>query len=114
MLMSFPDLYQGREEVRMMYRATHIYILMASLMNLAIAMVLIHRKQIDWLWARRAASALVLLTPGLFLAGFFLESPEFNLERPFTFWGVVLLFAGTAIYVLLDVKLIIKNILSAG
>lgn len=31
---SFPDLYAGNEAVRYMYRANHIYLLFASVLNL--------------------------------------------------------------------------------
>jgi len=74
MITHFPELYQGREEVRMMYRATHIYILMASLLNLAFALVYLGQGAAPSR-TQTLASCLILATPLLFLVGFWAEPP---------------------------------------
>lgn len=97
---SFPDLYDGNEVVRVLYRANHIYILMAAMLNVTLGIYLIqHHKQdrkiIQWL-----ASILILISPILFLSGFFYESHSVDLDRPFTFWGAVFILSGVLLNIL--------------
>ena len=99
----FPDLYQGREEIRMMYRATHIYILFAASVNLLMAGGL--KVYDNWLASAQMLSSIaVLLAPLLILAGFIIEPPSYLIERPFTFWGIVLLLVGVLVRSLLHLS----------
>ncbi len=98
MLVSFPELYGEREEVRMMYRASHIYLLMSALMNLMAANR--HdggRSQSCFPRLANVASILLLITPFLFVAAFVTEPASYAVERPITFWAVVMLFAAVVL-----------------
>lgn len=104
MLFNFPELYNGREEVRMMYRATHIYILMSSLLNLMTGSYLLQLSNSSLLFLRKAASLLIIVTPIMFSAAFFYESAAYMVERPITFWSVLFLFLGVMLHALLNIK----------
>lgn len=96
----FPAAYQDNEMIRVLYRANHIYILMSALVNLVLGIYLLQhsfkaRKVIQWI-----ASGLILVAPVLFVLAFFLESTAVDLNRPFTFWAVVILFSGVMLNVL--------------
>ncbi len=99
MLINFPELYGKREEVRMMYRATHIYLLMSALLNLMASAqygVLISQSKLTKL--RVIASLAILLAPVLLLIAFFVEPSSYRKDRPFSFIAIVILFAGTFIH----------------
>jgi hypothetical protein len=109
MILNFPELYNDREEVRMMYRATHIYILMSALINLMAGNYLIQSTPASFLVLRKLASLLVLVTPILFFIGFIYEPAEYLIERPVSYWGVVFLVAGAMLHTLLNIKWLNRN-----
>lgn len=104
MALNFPELYSGREEVRMMFRSTHIYLLMSALINLMTGNYLLHAKQTSYSMLTKLASLLIVITPVLFFAAFFIEPQGYAIERPVSFWGVVFLVAGVLLHALLNVK----------
>lgn len=94
MARGFPALYAEHEGVRMMYRATHIYILLASLLNIAASL---SPAAATGRWTRRGellARVLLMGTPPLLSVAFFLEPASYDLERPLTFWAIVACLAG--------------------
>lgn len=101
MSQNFPNLYQGREEIRMMYRATHIYILFAAATNLLAAHAL--NTFSNWLSkVQVVASLLFLVAPFLVFFGYIIEPPTYMIERPVSFWGIVSLFIGVVLVSLLN------------
>jgi hypothetical protein len=78
---------------RMLYRSRHIYLLLAGLLNLAIGIYFTPQRQG---WRRKlqlVGSILILLAPGLLLAGFFSEphkGPEHTMIAPFGIFAVAL------------------------
>ena len=73
-----PELADGP---RMLYRSGHIYLLLASLLNLALARA--ERPAPGWrTFAGRATGAIVLAAPFAFVAGFVIEAPGGTLDRP--------------------------------
>jgi hypothetical protein len=111
MLLNFPEVYNDREEVRMMYRATHIYILMSALINIMTGNYLLQRKDFNFLILSKFASVLILVTPILFFVAFIYEPAEYLIERPVSFWGVIFLLIGVMLHALLNVKWLNKNAL---
>ena len=109
MLFNFPELYADREEIRMMYRATHIYILMSALINLMAGSYLLNLKSTNFQSLRKISSLLILVTPILFFIAFIYEPAGYLIERPISFWGVVLLVAGVILHSLLNIKWLNKN-----
>ena len=90
----FPAAYQGGEAIRYLYRANHVYLLLASLVNLAIG---IYRGGTRAGWRGNlalAGSALALAAPLVLFYAFFAEPPRGVPERPATFLGVLATLAG--------------------
>jgi len=75
---------------RMMFRSAHIYLLLASLINLALGL----SKQQGQGKLQNIASVLILIAPALMLTAFFLEPGLESFERPFAGPGIYALFAG--------------------
>ena len=94
---TFPEAFQGDPGMRWMYRASHVYILLASLLNLGVGAQYARA-------ARRKLQALssicILGAPAVFTASFFLEPAPGRLVRPITFAGVLLCVVGTGAAVL--------------
>ncbi len=68
---------------RLLFRSTHIYLLLASLINFALGLYLSPTS--GWrVWLRHAGSLLVLIAPPLLLIGFFVEPWLTELARPFS------------------------------
>jgi Na+/melibiose symporter-like transporter len=96
----FPDIYQGNEVIRMMFRANHVYILLAALLNLGIGCYLVvraagWRRRLQWL-----GSLLILICTGLLVAAFYQEPMRGSFERPLTTGGIFFLFLGTLLHAL--------------
>ena len=90
----FPAAYESNEAVRYLYRANHVYLLLGSLVNVALG---IYRTpaQPGWRGAvALAGSALLLAAPFALFYAFFFEAPLAKPERGFTFLGVLLLLVG--------------------
>ncbi len=69
---------------RMLFRSTHIYLLLASLVNLALGLYLSPTTSSWRTWLRHAGSVLVLTGPVLLGVGFFVEPWLSDLDRPYS------------------------------
>lgn len=94
MFLGFPELYQQDQAIRMMYRSTHIYILMSALINLTV--FLVYHAKISFYSNKISgfSSVLLLISPVLMFIGFVVEPPQYLIERPVSFWGVIFLVVG--------------------
>jgi hypothetical protein len=100
----FPDLYAGSEVLRYLYRSNHVYVLLASLVNVALG---VHLTAVAPGWrtsVSRAGSLLALAAPVVLCFAFFLEAPVASPERVLTLLGVAVLAAGIALHVLAGVR----------
>jgi len=88
----------------MMFRATHIYILMSALINLMTWNYLRHYAIRNYVKVRALASILILMAPFLFLAAFIVEPPTYQIERAITISGVVVLLTGVLLHSLFNLK----------
>ena len=96
----FPGIYHGNEAIRMMFRANHIYILLAALLNLGMGCYLVARaagwrRRLQWL-----GSLLILVCTGLLVAAFYQEPMRGSFERPLTVAGIFFLFVGTTLHLI--------------
>jgi hypothetical protein len=91
MLFNFPDLYKGQEEVRMMYRSTHIYLLLAALLNIQAAGSLPPVNRTVPKLAFSVASILLIISPIILFLAFIYEPPSYLIDRPFSFFGILFL-----------------------
>jgi hypothetical protein len=89
----FPALYGSNEVVRYLYRANHIYVLLASLINVALGCYLYTGSG----WrnvAARAGSVFLLSAPVVLVMAFFLEAPKGTPNRLLTGTGVFMVLLG--------------------
>jgi cytochrome bd-type quinol oxidase subunit 2 len=94
MLTGFPEIYGDSPEVRMMFRANHIYILFAALINILLGVLHFEPHTNYKNTIRIVSSLLILIGSGLLVTAFFTEPPSASFERQFTFFGVVFHLAG--------------------
>jgi len=90
----FPDSYSANEAIRYMYRANHVYLLLGSLVNVAVG---IYRSDLRPGWRGRlgsAGSVLMLVAPFVLAFAFFFEAPRGMPERPATTLGALMLMIG--------------------
>lgn len=84
MRMTFPELYDGNQVIRYLFRANHVYILFAGLLNVLPGLYL------SWSiipWRRslqRIGSWMILIGPLLFLVAFIIEPVQASPMRPQT------------------------------
>ena len=98
MMLGFPELYGGHESIRFMYRANHVYILLASLINLVLGMY--YRPGAAG-WRRILAmtgSGMVLSAPLILVWAFFHEAPQGTPERFITAMGLYLVLGGVLLH----------------
>jgi hypothetical protein len=96
----FPDLYAGNEVLRYLYRSNHVYILLASLVNVALG---VHLAPTAPGWRATVllvGSVLALAAPVVLCFAFFIEAPVAQPERVWTLAGVAALAAGIALHAL--------------
>ena len=90
----FPAAYAGGEHIRYTYRANHAYLLLASLLNVALG---VYWPGVRAGWRGKLALAgacLVLASPVVLLYAFAYEAPRGSPERVATLIGVLLVLAG--------------------
>ena len=93
---SFPALYADNETLRYMYRANHVYLLLASVVNVALGIYL--TPNVGWrAWLSRVGSSLALSAPFVLCYAFFVEVPKASPERLFTALGVLLVALGVVV-----------------
>lgn len=94
---------------RMIYRAGHIYFLFSGLLNLSIGVQLQFSAEP---WKRKAqylGSILLLISPLVFLYGFYQEANLGHIDRAMTRIGIFLSLAGTALHTLIFLAGLIKK-----
>jgi hypothetical protein len=69
---------------RMLFRSTHIYLLFAALLNLALGLYLVPEPAAWRRCLQRVGSALVVMAPLLLAAGFLTEPWLSGLDRPYS------------------------------
>ena len=74
---------------RMLYRSSHIYLLLASLLNLMLGLYLTENPAGWRLWVRHAGSVGIAVAPAVLLLAFAQEAPNPGFHRPY---------AGPALY----------------
>ena len=96
----FPDLYATDEVLRYLYRSNHVYVLLASLVNVALG---VHLAPVAPGWRATVSligSLLALASPAVLCFAFFVEAPVASPERVWTLVGVAAVAAGIALHVL--------------
>jgi hypothetical protein len=86
------------DATRLLFRSTHIYLLFAALLNLAIGLRVQAVRNGWWRTAQLGGSALLILAPVLFLAGFLSEPWLGELQRPWSGPGIYASLAGVLLH----------------
>jgi hypothetical protein len=94
----FPEAYAAHDAIRYLYRANHIYILFAALLNLTLGLQLSDAGRRGKGTLQMVASALVAAAVPLLVSAFFVEAPKASPERPLTVLGIVCAVAGTGLH----------------
>jgi len=92
----FPEAYAGHDAIRYLYRANHIYILFAALLNLTLGF-----RTFDWgtrAKLQTVGSVLVAAAVPLLVFAFFIEPPNASPERPISVLAIVCAAAGTGLH----------------
>jgi Na+-driven multidrug efflux pump len=88
---------------RMLYRSSHIYFLLVSVINVVLGVYLKVGDQVVKPAIQLLVSGVVLLSPIALLAGFFLEPGMVELMRPYTRPALYALFGTGVVLSLLDI-----------
>jgi heme A synthase len=92
-------LFEANEMIRFVYRANHVYILFAGLLNVAVgAYLCLHARR----WRRKlqvAGSIMLLIAPVILVLAFINEPGHASPQRPLTSAGVMLLFLAVLCHV---------------
>lgn len=80
--------------ISMTYRANHIYWLMSGLVVIAWAQRSRGCESSLCLWVNRVAGLMICVAPVILAAGFILDAGNLESDRLWTFYGVILVFAG--------------------
>lgn len=94
----FPEAYAAHDAIRYLYRANHIYILFAALLNLTLGFQLPDAGRRGKGTLQMMASALAAAAVPLLVYAFFVEPPKASPERPITVLGIVCAAAGTGLH----------------
>jgi len=84
-------------------------ILMSALTNLMAGSYLLQTSKLSFLTLTKLASLLIMVTPILFFIAFVYEPADYLIERPMTFWAVIVLVAGLALHTLPNIGWLNKN-----
>jgi hypothetical protein len=88
------------DTARMLYRSRHIYLLLGALVNLSLGLYL-SISQVHWrMMVQRLGSLLIILSPLLFLAGFFRDTTRGDLDVPLSKWGAVSILGGSIFHLI--------------
>ena len=97
--MVFPELYATNEALRYVYRANHVYVLFASLINLVLGLRVAGGLVGGRAKLALAGSLLALASPVVLCFAFVLEAPEVSPDRILTLLGVFAAAFGVAAHV---------------
>jgi hypothetical protein len=99
-----PPLSTMDSGIRMLYRSRHIYLLLASLLNLGIGVYYQPRDGTKRRRLQQCGSLLLLAGPILMLIAFFVESAQPTVTATFTANAVKCLLAGTLLHAAAGLK----------
>src|SRR5262245_28568337 len=92
------------ETPRLLYRTSHLYLMWASLLNLIVGLYFTAAASNAARVVQAISSALLLASPLLMLAGFFIESPTGSLDRMMTGWGNYFALGGAILHFAVNLK----------
>ncbi|MCI0596750.1 MAG: hypothetical protein L0Z48_09470 [candidate division Zixibacteria bacterium] len=101
---NFPEIYSDNQAMRMMFRGSHIYILLVGLLNIGLGSYLTLSSE-NWKKVlQHIGSILVLAATGMFIYAFFHEPFLSGIHRPVTFKAVIMLLLGMVAHLTGSIK----------
>jgi hypothetical protein len=94
----YPPVADLDDAVRLLYRSTHIYLLGAALVNMAVGAYYVRRVGKKQRVLQMIGSLLIIISPAFLLVAFCIEPGLSGLARPFTRPGIYTLGAGTLLH----------------
>lgn len=91
----FPDAYAAHEAVRFTYRANHVYVLAASLINICMGVYRTPAISTGIVILQRVGSIMQIVAAPILIAAFYVEGGQGSPQRVMTLIGIVLLAVGT-------------------
>ena len=98
MLLMFPGAYHSNEAIRYLYRANHVYILFAGLLNVALGLYVTPSDAAGRRILQLCGSVLLLVSPVLTVWAFVAEPWKASPSRPITVAAVVACVVGIALH----------------
>ncbi len=95
-----PSIYVTDEVSHMMFRANHIYILMAGIANVAIGRYVVEATDFRARWLQSLGMGLMMAASVVLIYAFTLEPLLGSMDRPRTSIGIFLLAGGTLMHML--------------
>jgi hypothetical protein len=92
----FPDAYATHEAVRFTYRANHVYVLVASLLNVCMSVYRTPAVGAAIVVLQCMGSIMLIVAAPVLIAAFYIEGAQGSPQRMLTLIGIVLLAVGTA------------------
>jgi len=89
---------------RMLLRSGHIYLLFASIINLLLGSYMVMAHLPHRIWLQYIISFIILLSPFVFLFGFFNEYQNADLKRPFSLLTLYALFGVAVVLIVIGIK----------
>jgi uncharacterized membrane protein len=100
MKLHFPEAYEADPVIRYLFRANHVYILLAGLIHIAIGTNLVLDAAPRRRRLQRVGSGLLILASALLILAFFLEPQLASQDRWITLLGIIGLLIGTLCHLL--------------
>jgi hypothetical protein len=100
MALGYDHLHGLDDATRLLFRSTHIYLLFAALLNLALGLYLPEGPAGWRCWLRWTGSLLILMAPPLLVAGFLTEPWLSGLDRPYSKPAIYASLAGMVLHLL--------------
>jgi len=95
--MTLPPFEGVMDGNRMMWRASHIYLMMSAVVNVVAGMYYQPFTSVLAVWAQKIGSISVIASQAVLLAAFTIEPAQNDIERLYTVFGCLLLLFGTFI-----------------
>jgi len=96
----YPNIDEVADSMRMMLRSRHLYIMLASALNLGLGLYFTSRPA-GW---RRAVqmlgSGLILIAPALLISAFFTEPQQGILQTAWSHFGLYAIFGGVVLHLI--------------
>ena len=105
MRFNYRPAFESNYFVRMLFRSSHIYILLSGLINITLGSYLRISGRKPAQLIQILGSIFILIAPVLLIGAFFYEPFRQSLNRPITLFAMILLLSGTVLHMLGSIRM---------